>query len=117
MREHNFRKFNVIWLQVLVVLTFINQWLFQKIFRPYRNGSDFYPEGLRQVLGRVSALYPMTSLYVTDVGLLTDTDDNKDVARVDVIRAYVDEVLKGKCVTLWKRKTDLSYSARNIPTG
>lgn len=71
---------------------------FPKNIISFRNGVDFYPEGLRHVLGHVSALYPMTSLYVTDVGLVTENNDVKDAIRVDFIRAYADEVLKGKCV-------------------
>lgn len=64
-----------------------------------RNNSDFYPEGLRNLLNEISMKYNGISVYVMDIGLALDSDTTSDKPRVDVIRQYTDGVLKGKNAT------------------
>lgn len=81
--------------------SFLTLFVFYKtLFCIYsRNNSDFYPEGLRKVLNEISMKYNGTSVYVMDIGLALDSDSTSDKPRVDVIRQYTDEVLKGKNAT------------------
>ena len=51
---------------------------------------------MRKLLEHMSMRYPNISLSVAGVSLPTDNDDIRDTGRVDVIRAYADEVLKGE---------------------